>query len=135
MRYLSALAVFMLLGAGLQAQDLSVTITGDLASGLTIDMSVTGAPASSPTVILASLDDTGFSVGPLLSLGIGPMVVPVAFGTSDANGDFSFSQSFPALPAGVTPPTIDLFAQALSIGGGFPMPSFATSDVEAFTIN
>ena len=144
-----AVLALALVAGSATAQDLTVTVTGDFANGGSVDWSLTGAPADAPTVVLASMDDTGLSVGMLLTLDIGPVVVPVAFGNSDANGDFSTSRSFGPLPPQVVSnfAPLTFHSQAVSLaggigggmgggpgGGGFS-PMFAISDAETATIN
>ncbi|HGY90734.1 MAG TPA: hypothetical protein ENK43_06140 [Planctomycetes bacterium] len=133
----SLLAVVLVAGlaAAAQAQDLTVTVNGDFANGGSIVWDLTGAPADAPTAILASMDDTGFSIGPFLTLDIGPQIVPVAVGPTDANGELSHTLNFPALPPSINVNSITFYSQAVSLAAGPPMFGFAVSDVESATVN
>ncbi len=135
LRSLLALVIVAGLTGAAQAQDLTVTVTGDFANGGSIVWDLTGAPADAPTAILASMNDTGFSIGPFLTLDIGPQVVPVTVGLTDANGDLSRTLTFPALPPMINVNAITFYSQSVSLAAGPPMFGFAVSDVEVATVN
>ncbi len=132
---LLALAVVVTLAGTTRAQDLTVAVSGDFANGGAIVWDLTGAPADAPTAILASMDDTGFSVGPFLTLDIGPQIVPVVLGPTDANGELTHTLTFPALPPSINVDAVTFYSQAVSLAAGPPMLGFAVSDVEAATVN
>ncbi|MCA9322794.1 MAG: hypothetical protein KDB53_18780, partial [Planctomycetes bacterium] len=117
------------------AQDLTVIVTGDLANGGSVTWDLAGAPADTPTVVLVSMNDTGFSLGSLLTLDIGPVVLPVGFGSTDAKGDLSHTLNFGAVPMSAASSFGPLTFHSQTASLSFMPIGFTVSDAETATVN
>lgn len=113
-----------------------LTISGTLNSGGDITFGVTGAPANSPTAVLAGM--TGQTNFGFLTIDLAGPIVPVAVGQTDMNGDFSQTFNIPPTMIGMT---FSFDSQALSVDlsgatGGGPMGGFmiVLSDVETASL-
>lgn len=119
---------------------LAADVQGDLQSGATVTVDVTGSLPNALTFLVVgeTAGTTSIDLGPLggLTLGLELPFVPLPVGSTDGNGDLSLSFDTPGVPVSIDP--IDLLAQAVSIdvqfGGGPPSIDTCTSNVVSVTI-
>lgn len=126
--------------AGDCTSSLDVAVDGDIQSGATVSVDVSGSLPMAITFLAVgeTPGETSFALGPLGDLTIGldfPFaVLPV--GQTDLAGDLSVSFETPGAPVEIEP--LSLHAQAITLGldfGGFPPElSLCTSNLTSFSI-
>jgi hypothetical protein len=104
----------------------TLTVTGTVNPGETVAIDVTGATASSLTLLAAGTTAGSTTImlpGEDLVLGLAQPFVILPIGVTDANGSLSLSVDVPADVPAVPDETLTLQAVTVSFSTGFP-PSF-----------
>jgi hypothetical protein len=146
MKHLAAaflLSTSVLVAAATSQACSDLTVSGSVTPGSTLTISVTGATANAPTVLVVGEDPgtTVINLGPLasLTLGIAEPFSVIGLPPTDGTGSTGVSFAIPAnIPSGSFP-MLTLYAQAVSASFSVMPPaqpglSFCLSDVETITV-